>query len=354
MVSLSNHQGDNLPTHYEKEPKIMTKLIIPCVLVLALMTSILAGCCGEKTTPTAVDGEVITGEATVESIEILLLESFPIQVNVVALGNLPDNCTEISEITKDRDNNTFRVTIITSRPMDKVCAEVLVPFKEVIPLDVMGLPAGVYTVNVNGVRDTFEFTMDNAIAEPAPTSAGEGNDVYKDPNGLFSVPIPTNWSAESANGYGILTSPDGGLRVLNQLVRYRLLELLYQQELEVDEMGQFQIEMIKGSIAELMAKIQESVDPEPIEPHLGRYKNEALGEVIIEWRDDKLIFDSGEFQAEIRSKINDEGTVSYVLYDSVLTGLAVELKEDEGGNQIMVIGSGVNEYTFEKVEQQSP
>ncbi len=50
--------------------------------------------------PTAVEGEVITGEAMVESIEIMLLESFPIQVNVVARDNLPDSCTEISEITQ--------------------------------------------------------------------------------------------------------------------------------------------------------------------------------------------------------------------------------------------------------------
>ena len=116
--------------------------------------------------PTAVEGGVITKEAMVESIEILLLESFPIQVNVLARGNLPDSCTEISEITKERDGDTFRVAITTSRPADRMCAAMLVPFEEVIPLDVVGLPAGVHTVNVNGVSDTFEFTVDNVMSEP--------------------------------------------------------------------------------------------------------------------------------------------------------------------------------------------
>ncbi len=116
--------------------------------------------------PTAVEGGVITSEAMVEGIEILLLESFPIQVHVVAQGNLPDSCTEIAEVTEERDGDTFRVTITTSRPADAMCAAVLIPFEEVIALDVVGLPAGVYTVNVNGVSDTFEFTVDNVMAGP--------------------------------------------------------------------------------------------------------------------------------------------------------------------------------------------
>jgi inhibitor of cysteine peptidase len=30
-------------------------------------------------------------------------------------------------------------------------------------MDVYGLEKGVYTVNVNGVTDTFEFTVDNVM-----------------------------------------------------------------------------------------------------------------------------------------------------------------------------------------------
>jgi len=148
---------------------IRQKLLLS-ILALALL---LASCGQPAATPTTAptqeptgEGGVITGEAMVESIEILLLESFPIQVLVVAQGNLPDSCTEISEITKEQDGNTFRVTITTTRPADAMCAEMLVPFEERISLDVVGLPAGVYTVNVNGVSDTFEFAVDNAMVEP--------------------------------------------------------------------------------------------------------------------------------------------------------------------------------------------
>jgi putative hemolysin len=47
-------------------------------------------------------GEMIHGEAVVETIDILILESFPVQVNVVARGYLPDGCTEIDEIHQER------------------------------------------------------------------------------------------------------------------------------------------------------------------------------------------------------------------------------------------------------------
>jgi len=137
--------------------------------------------------PTAAEGPIITGEAMVGGIEILLLESFPIQVHVVAKGNLSDGCTEIAEVTEERERNTFRVIISTARPADKMCAQILVPFEEVIPLEVVGLPAGVYTVDVNGVSDTFEFTMDNAVIEPA-RSRGEYVPTFEEGPCPFAVP----------------------------------------------------------------------------------------------------------------------------------------------------------------------
>lgn len=38
-------------------------------------------------------------------------------------------------------------------------------------------------------------------------------DIYRDPTGLFTAPIPTNWQVQQAEGYAILTSPDEGMTV---------------------------------------------------------------------------------------------------------------------------------------------
>ena len=104
----------------------------------------------------------ITGLAPVDEIDILILEIFPVQINVIASGNLPDPCTEISEVIKEREGDTFFITIKTYRSPG-FCIQVIAPFKEIIPLEVYGLPAGTYTVDVNGVQATFDLEVDNIL-----------------------------------------------------------------------------------------------------------------------------------------------------------------------------------------------
>jgi len=101
----------------------------------------------------------------VESIDILILESFPVQVHVLVKGSLPDGCTEADQINQrsDLENNTFWVEITTVRPTNVECTTEVVPFEETIPLDVYGLSAGVYTVDVNSVTDTFTLDVDNVL-----------------------------------------------------------------------------------------------------------------------------------------------------------------------------------------------
>lgn len=100
----------------------------------------------------------------IENTEILTLESFPVQVNLVVSGNFPDGCTSIGTVTQERTGETFNITITTNRPPDQMCTAVLVPFQETIKLDVAGLKAGTYTVNLNGkLVDTFVLASDNVL-----------------------------------------------------------------------------------------------------------------------------------------------------------------------------------------------
>lgn len=110
-------------------------------------------------------GNAEINEATVNSIEIAILESFPVQIHVLATGILPDGCTHVGPIDIAREGTAFDVTIHTVRPADAMCTQVVSEFEEVVPLDVYGLAAGAYTVNVNGVTDSFTLDMDNAISE---------------------------------------------------------------------------------------------------------------------------------------------------------------------------------------------
>ncbi len=110
--------------------------------------------------------ELFIGEATVESIGIMILESFPVQVQVNVTGYLGDGCTTLGDIETTQEGDTFFVTITTQRPADAICTQQLVGFEESIALDVQGLPAGTYTVDVNGVTDTFTLDVDNETQLP--------------------------------------------------------------------------------------------------------------------------------------------------------------------------------------------
>jgi len=131
----------------------MNKKILLLGLIM-LITIFITGCFSIPPT---------IGLASVDEIDILILESFPVQINVIARGNLPNPCTEISEVLQEKEGNTFFITIKTYRSPG-FCIQVLAPFEEIIPLEVYGLPAGTYTVDVNGVQDTFDLLVDNILS----------------------------------------------------------------------------------------------------------------------------------------------------------------------------------------------
>ena len=143
----------------------------------------------QEPTPTEEGGEVITGEAQIEALDILILESFPVQVHVTVTGYLGDGCTELGDITQTREGNTFVITITTTRPAEAICTQQLVGFEQNIPLDVAGLPAGTYTVDVNGFTDTFTLDVDNVLDDQGSISGLVWDD-FCNPGGE-GEPAPT-------------------------------------------------------------------------------------------------------------------------------------------------------------------
>ncbi len=141
-------------------------------LVLALL---LAGCAGATPTPDLSALSLPTPIpvlAQVEAVTINLLESFPVQVQAVASGRLPDGCTVLDAPVIEQQQNTFYITLTTHRDETLACTEALAPFEQSIALVVLGLPAGLYAVNVNGVTARFELAVDNLpSAAPSPPAA---------------------------------------------------------------------------------------------------------------------------------------------------------------------------------------
>lgn len=156
----------------------MKKFLSKSIIVLTLSVIILAACQFNPVIepnpdtpvssndpiaePISKDLEGLQQNVYVDEIQILIMESFPVQVRVNVMGNLPDGCTTIVGSKAEMINNsTFELSIFTERPADMMCTMALVPFEESINLEVEGLPAGTYTVKGFGLEETFTLDVDN-------------------------------------------------------------------------------------------------------------------------------------------------------------------------------------------------
>ena len=133
-----------------------TKATAGIVLAGCLLVLLIGGGC------TFCEAEYVYGDAVVETIEIAILESFPVQIRAVLRGDVPDACTAIDSIVVQREGSTFTLVVRTRRPADAICAQVLTPYETTTGLDVLGLPAGIYTVVAGEASASFELVVDNS------------------------------------------------------------------------------------------------------------------------------------------------------------------------------------------------
>lgn len=140
-------------------------------IILALVIVLVAFVLIRKNKKEEAMPEYTIGQAQVDSVDILIKESFPVQVDVLVKGNLPDGCTEIGDAKQQLVGKTFNINLETRKlkDADVMCTQALVPYTETIALEnVVGISAGVYTVDVNGVKKTFKMDVDNYITNVDP------------------------------------------------------------------------------------------------------------------------------------------------------------------------------------------
>lgn len=220
-------------------------------------------------------------------------------------------------------------------------------------------------VAVDGERVVSEanllVTREPQVAAAADTSYGLGwfVDTYK------KLPLIQH----GGNTFGFtsdmafLPGADLGVIVLtnarvsnafNELVRTRLFDLVFDDvDAEADAQA---VEFTLSQYADLFAPpetLLESVDETVVEDYTGSYANDVLGEMVVELVDGRLYADVGEVRSELLpvTEEDDPDVIDYyLLFDPPLSGTPLAFEEDEDGTMTAVIGSGVVEYTFTRVE----
>jgi hypothetical protein len=154
-----------------------TKITARWLLLLVISMVLLAGCALARAG--VVEPDVPepqpAQEAMVEEVSIRVLESWPVQIQMVISGYLSDAVTEIDDVQIMVDGDTILVRIYTTRDPEAMGAQVLTPFELILPLDYaeLGLEPGTYTVDVNGVQETLVLDADMMGAEATEPQMGE-------------------------------------------------------------------------------------------------------------------------------------------------------------------------------------
>ncbi|MCF7969745.1 MAG: hypothetical protein K9L22_01080 [Methylococcaceae bacterium] len=111
-----------------------------------------------------------------ESVDMVKTDIVPVQVFLVAKGQLPNECFDIGQINQRLDGNHFTViaTVVFAAPQGSFCTQALASFEKVMPLDVYGLKAGTYSYEIKGsignITGVFELEEDNILPTTTNTA----------------------------------------------------------------------------------------------------------------------------------------------------------------------------------------
>ena len=106
----------------------------------------------------AVPADMVEVPAPIESVEIIIAESFPPQYFAHVIYGMPNGCVEFYGYEESRSGNAIAITVTNLEPAPTAqvaCAAVYLTGEVSVPLGSDFQKGDSYTVEVNGVIETF-------------------------------------------------------------------------------------------------------------------------------------------------------------------------------------------------------
>ena len=150
--------------------KTLSFLLLSLFLLLSACSPLITivSSSGEQPTPVESYDSVSAGyqPITVDQVEVEVGVGSPIPVHVIISGWMPDPCSQVEHTEIKQDGSNFIITLFATPdiggPAVDGCIKDPMYFKMGIPLNVVDLPAGSYSVSVNGSR--ADFKLDTATS----------------------------------------------------------------------------------------------------------------------------------------------------------------------------------------------
>jgi hypothetical protein len=136
----------------------------------------------------------------VYAVEVQIGVGSPIPVDAFISGELPDICAQLAEVKHQLKDSKFEITLLVIPGTREECFRDTLPFRMTVPLNMVSLPDGTYTVDVNGVSTTFTWPSAPTIT-PQPVVS-----TYRNTLVGFELDYPAGWSLDEAGDTDILWS----------------------------------------------------------------------------------------------------------------------------------------------------
>ena len=97
-----------------------------------------------------------SGVVTIERVEFVVLESYPLQVQAHITGYLADGCTTFAGISQQREGHVITITVKAVHSGAEICTAIAPMLDQSVMLEGSFTP-GQYTVIVNGTA--YQLTV---------------------------------------------------------------------------------------------------------------------------------------------------------------------------------------------------
>lgn len=151
------------------------------------------------------------------------------------------------------------------------------------------------------------------------------------------------WLPQHGVGAVVLTNGDPGW-ILRTQFRRKLLEVLFDGRSEAEDKVAANAKTFYQQLAADRKLLTVPANPDEAGKLATRYSNEALGDIMVSWKQGATVFDFGEWQSEVGSRRNPDGTLSFITTVPGMNGF--EFVVGSGANRTLIVRDAQHEYVF--------
>jgi CubicO group peptidase (beta-lactamase class C family) len=157
------------------------------------------------------------------------------------------------------------------------------------------------------------------------------------------------WWPEHGVGAVILTNADEGGIALRNLFRRRMLELMFDGNPEAEANAAVFAGMTRDRVAADRRTITVPAVPGQVGALAARYRNAALGDIVVERRGAATWFDFGGWRSEVATRRDHDGPGALVTVSPGVAGFQFEPGQREG-RATLRLRDEQHEYVFDAVD----